>query len=79
MMVATVDEVIIGDEVTPSITVLESIKEDAAGYSSDAEFYAEAAAFYSTTSKADGHKDTVDLIISHGKATQADQMRFPYG
>ncbi|KAM0328721.1 hypothetical protein ACHAQA_005134 [Verticillium albo-atrum] len=73
MMVETVDDVIIGDEVNPSVTVLESIKEDAAGYSSDAELYAEAVAFYSNTSEADGHKDIVDLIISYGKGIEVEK------
>lgn len=73
MMVETVDDVIVGDGVNPSITVLESIREDAAGYSKDAVLYAEAVAFYSNTSENDGHKDIVDLIISYGKGGEAEK------
>lgn len=53
----------------PTITVLESLKEDAIGYKiSDPDWYAKALLFYAKTNSTDGHPEVIDIIFQADSA-----------
>ena len=81
IMGGTVKDIILGDEVNPNITVIDSIEEDAVAYRVDnSDYYAEAISLYATTNSTDQHTDVLDLLLKISKEATSDlQKRITYG